>query len=209
MRGRFKKWASPYLEEHKELVLEGINPNDPFFSSKTLHLEIGAGKGDFVIGMAKKYPETHFLAIERDLSISGIMAKKIVESELSNIRVINIDFDKLYEQLQSLKFDCIYLNFSDPWPKKRHEKRRLTHHNRLAQFASLLKTDGVLKIKTDNDSLYAFTLEEIKLSPFEILINDEDYKFDEENDVASEYEKNFRSIGKSIHRIYLKKKEDK
>lgn len=206
MRGRYKRWASPYLEEHKEVVYTEINEKDSFFLSSKLHLEIGAGKGDFVIGMASKYPDANFLAIEKDTSISGILAKKVVESELKNIRVINGDFDNLYEDLMKLKFDVIYLNFSDPWPKKRHEKRRLTHNKRLEEFFTLLKDDGILKIKTDNDSLYSFTLEQIETSPFKILVNDEDYQFDKENDVASEYEKNFRSTGKSIHRIYLVKK---
>ncbi len=207
MRGRFKKWASPFLEEHNELVLKNIDPNDPFFQNEKLHLEVGSGKGDFVIGMAKKHPDVNFLAIEREVSIAGIMAKKIVESTLSNIRVINGDFDVLLPELEKLRFDTIYLNFSDPWPKKRHEKRRLTHVKRLEEFSKLLKDDGEMRIKTDNDSLYAFTLEQIPLSPFEMYLNEEDYKFDEENDVASEYERNFRSVGKSIHRILMKKKK--
>ncbi len=206
MRGRFKKWASPFLEEHTELVLKEVNKDDPFFASPKLHLEIGSGKGDFVIGMARKYPDVNFLAIERDLSIAGILAKKVFESELQNIRVINGDFDLLYPNLCSLKYDVIYLNFSDPWPKKRHEKRRLTHVKRLEEFATLLKDNGELRIKTDNDGLYAFSLEQIPLSPFEIVLNEENYIFDEENDVCSEYERNFRSVGKSIHRIFLKKK---
>ncbi len=207
MRGRFKKWASPFLEEHNELVLKNIDLNDPFFQNEKLHLEVGSGKGDFVIGMAKKHPDVNFLAIEREVSIAGIMAKKIVESTLSNIRVINRDFDVLLPELEKLRFDTIYLNFSDPWPKKRHEKRRLTHVKRLEEFSKLLKDDGEMRIKTDNDSLYAFTLEQIPLSPFEMYLNEEDYKFDEENDVASEYERNFRSVGKSIHRILMKKKK--
>lgn len=206
MRGRYKKWASPFLESHKEFVLTSIDINDKFFLSPSLHLEIGAGKGDFVIGMSKKYPNVNFLAIEKDVSVSGILAKKVLASELPNIRVINGDCDLLYEELSKLKFDCIYLNFSDPWPKKRHEKRRLTHHKRLEMLEKLLKDGGMLKIKTDNDSLYSFTLEEIKESPFEMFLNEENYIFDEENDIQSEYEKNFRATGKDIHRVYLKKK---
>ncbi len=207
MRGRFKKWASPYLEEHKEVVLKGIDPNDSFFKNDDIRLEIGSGKGDFVIGMAVKNPNVNFLAVERETSIAGILAKKVVESNLSNIRVINGDFDILLPELQQLKFNVVYLNFSDPWPKKRHEKRRLTHRKRLEQFSTLIKDDGELRIKTDNDGLYAFSLEEIAFSPFEIYLNEENYIFDEENDIASEYEKNFRSQGKSIHRILMKKKK--
>lgn len=207
MRGRFKKWASPFLEEHPELVLKEIHPEDPFFQNPNLHLEVGSGKGDFVIGMARKYPDTNFLAIERDLSIAGILAKKVFESECPNIRVIHGDFDVLFPELEKLRFQTIYLNFSDPWPKRRHEKRRLTHVKRLEEFAKLLTPNGELHIKTDNDSLYAFSLEQIPLSPFEMILNEENYIFDEVNDVMSEYEKSFRSTGKSIHRIFLRKKQ--
>lgn len=207
MRGRFKKWAFPFLEEHPELVLKEIHSEVSFFQKEKLHLEVGSGKGDFVIGMARKHPDTNFLAIERDLSIAGILAKKVFESEVPNIRVMHGDFDFLYPELEHLRFETIYLNFSDPWPKKRHEKRRLTHVKRLEEFSKLLTKDGELHIKTDNDSLYAFTLEQIPLSPFEMILNEENYVFDEEKDVMSEYEKNFRSTGKSIHRIFLKKKQ--
>ena len=123
------------------------------------------------------------------------------------MRVMHGDLDVLYPELESLRFQIIYLNFSDPWPKKRHEKRRLTHVKRLEEFSKLLTLDGELHIKTDNDSLYAFSLEQIPLSPFEMILNEENYIFDEENDVMSEYEKNFRSTGKSIHRIFLRKKQ--
>ncbi len=207
MRGRFKKWASPFLDEHEEVVLKEINPTDSFFRHTDLRLEVGSGKGDFVIGMALKNPSANFLAIERETSIAGILAKKVVESNLNNIRVINGDFDILLPELQKLKFDVVYLNFSDPWPKKRHEKRRLTNRKRLDQFETLLKDEGELRVKTDNDSLYAYTLEEIAFSPFTMYLNEENYVFDEENDVASEYEKNFRSQGKSIHRILMRKKK--
>ena len=141
------------------------------------------------------------------VAIAGILAKKVFQSECPNIRVMHGDFDVLYPELENLRFQTIYLNFSDPWPKKRHEKRRLTHVKRLEGFSKLLTLDGELHIKTDNDSLYAFSLEQIPLSPFEMILNEENYIFDEENDVMSEYEKNFRSTGKSIHRIFLRKKQ--
>ena len=111
MRGRYKKWAKPYLEEHPDLVLPSIAKEDPFFQNASLALEIGAGKGDFVLQMAQKYPATHFLALERDLSVCGIMAKKIEAAEVTNIRVMNADFDRVHDSFQGLKFQTIYLNF--------------------------------------------------------------------------------------------------
>ncbi len=205
MRGRYKKWAKPYLEEHPDLVLSSIQKEDPFFQAAPLALEIGAGKGDFVLQMAQKYPETHFLALERDLSVCGIMAKKIEAAEVTNIRVMNADFDRVHDSFQGLKFQTIYLNFSDPWPKKRHEKRRLTTADRLEKMAKLLTENGEIRIKTDNDILYAFTLEQKVDKVLTMVDHQDQYVFDESTDAMSEYERNFRSQGKAIHRIVYRK----
>ena len=205
MRGRYKKWAKPYLDDHPDLVLVSLDPSSPFFQVDSLALEIGAGKGDFVLQMAKKYPNTHFLALERDLSVCGIMAKKIEEAEVPNIRVMNADFDRIHDSFQGLRFQTIYLNFSDPWPKKRHEKRRLTTSDRLTKMAKLLVPNGEIRVKTDNDILYAFTLEQKTDPSLTMVTNDANYVFDETTDAMSEYERNFRSQGKSIHRIVYRK----
>ncbi len=209
MRGRHKKWAVPFLTEHPEICLPSIDLEDPFFSLEgPLYLEIGMGKGDFLLGMAAKHPG-HYLGLERDLSILGLAGKKILASEVKNIRVYGEDFDLAYEELQGLRFDGIYLNFSDPWPKRRHWKRRLTTATRLNLMAGLLAPNGRLYMKTDNDALFEFTLEQIPSTPFEIVVKQEEYAFDEEHDVQSEYEANFRSQGKPIHRLILIKKGEK
>lgn len=204
MRGRYKKWAAPYLLEHPELVITDISISDSFFASP-LYLEIGAGKGDFALALVKNNPDVHLLALERDISIAGTFAKKAVEQETNNLRIMASDFDNAFESLSQLKFDRIYLNFSDPWPKKRHEKRRLTTLNRLQEMMSLLLPNGEIRIKTDNDGLYAFTLEQIELGKLPMALNEEDYQHVAEDDYMSEYERNFRSIHKTIHRIIVKK----
>ncbi len=204
MRARHKKWAAPFLEEHGEFALNEINPSDPFFLSAPLCLEIGAGKGDFVISMASRFPGA-YLALEREISVLGTAGKKLLQSGLSNVRLLGADFDDAYEQLKSLRFDVIYLNFSDPWPKKKHWKRRLTTKQRLLNMASILKEDGRLIVKTDNDSLYEFTLEQLGLASLKILESTDDYAFDESKDAMSEYERNFRSQGVKIHRIVASK----
>lgn len=206
MRARHKAWAEPFLHEHPELVIDSISLSDPFFS-KPLALEIGSGKGDFLISLARKNPQMSYLALERDISICGIFAKKVLAADLQNIRLICGDFDIAKEMFLDLKFSTIYLNFSDPWPKKRHEKRRLTAEKRLREYLSLLEESGLLRFKSDNDILYTFTQEELaKVPEFEILVDEADYIFDEENDAMSEYERNFREQGQSIHRIIAKKK---
>ncbi len=204
MRARHKKWAAPFLEEHGEFALTEINPSDPFFSINPLCLEIGAGKGDFVISMASRF-QGSYLALEREISVLGTAGKKLLQSGLTNVRLLGADFDDAYEQLKPLHFDRIYLNFSDPWPKKKHWKRRLTTKERLLKMASLLKEDGRLVIKTDNDSLYEFTLEQLGLAGLKTLEFTDDYVFDETQDAMSEYERNFRSQGMKIHRIVASK----
>ncbi len=204
MRGRYKKWAAPYLLEHPEVVTSDISISDSFFASP-LYLEIGAGKGDFALALVKNNPNVHLLALERDVSIAGTFAKKAVEQEANNLRIMASDFDNAFENLSQFKFNRIYLNFSDPWPKKRHEKRRLTTLKRLQEMMSLLLPGGEIRIKTDNDGLYAFTLEQIEIGKIPIVLNEEDYQEVAEDDYMSEYEKNFRSIHKTIHRIIIKK----
>jgi len=204
VRGRHKKWAAPYLAEHPELVLAPIDPKDPFFEAPSLALEIGMGKGDFILGMAAKNPTVHYLGLERDSSIMGTAAKKVEASALKNIRLRAADFDFAYEEMGSLKFDRIYLNFSDPWPKKRHWKRRLTTKERLLKMGALLKDAGEIVFKSDNVDLYAFTLEQAPLAGFSILDATANYLLLPE-DVMTEYEKNFRSQGKAITRIRMAK----
>lgn len=207
MRGRFKKWAAPYLDEHDGVVLKEIKTEDPYFQAEKIYLEVGSGKGDFVLGLSTKR-EGNFLALERDVSISGILAKKVVESEIKNIRVMNEDFDNVYEAINGkLKFDIIFLNFSDPWPKKKHWKRRLTTRVRLQNMMNILKDGGEIRIKTDNDDLYAFTKEEAETLPLEKIFDTDNYEFDDSDDAMSEYERNFRSIGKNINRLIYRKQD--
>ncbi len=205
MRGRFKKWAAPYLDEHDGVVIKEIKAEDPFFKADKLYLEVGSGKGDFVLGISQKR-EGNYLALERDVSISGILAKKVVESEIANIRVMNDDFDNVYEAIKdTLKFDIIFLNFSDPWPKKKHWKRRLTTRIRLQNMMNILKDGGEIRIKTDNDDLYAFTKEEAETLPLIKVFDTDNYEYDDSDDAMSEYERNFRSMGKNINRLVYRK----
>ncbi|MBQ7994681.1 MAG: hypothetical protein IJ247_00475 [Bacilli bacterium] len=203
MRSRRKKWAAPYLEAHKEIVIEKIDAQDKFFLSRPLVLEVGAGKGDFAIAMSERLGGS-YLAIERDVSIAGTMARRL-ENKETNIRIINDDFDNVFSEDISLRFDAIYLNFSDPWPKKKQGKRRLTASSRLDKFYSLLLDEGKLYFKTDSDILYESTLENIESSKFKILERYDVYVFDEKEDAMSEYERKARDKGLAIHKLVLGK----
>ncbi len=205
MRARKKAWADPYLEAHGEIVIEEVESEQEFFMSTPLYLEVGVGKGDFIVGMASCHPG-NYLGLERDANVLAVAAKKAVEKGLENrIRLMRIDFDDAYESLQNLKFKYIFLNFSDPWPKRRHWKRRLTERKRLAKFASLLMEGGEIRVKTDNEDLYAFTLVEAKEAGLTIKFQEDEYAFDAEHDCMSEYESRFRAEGNPIHRVIIAK----
>lgn len=204
MRIRFKQWAVDYLKDHPEIVIEKINFEDAFFTSP-LFYEIGSGKGEFITDYALKHKDSHFLAVERVHTIAGMMAKKLVENEVTNVRVFPYDGEVVFEQTPENSLDGIFLNFVDPWPKKKHAKRRLTYHAFLEQYYRMLKPGGCVYFKSDNDSLFEFTLEEIPLTTFKLISSEEDYKFDEENDAMTGYESKFRGLGQKIHRIVLQK----
>ncbi|MCR5079261.1 MAG: tRNA (guanosine(46)-N7)-methyltransferase TrmB [Bacilli bacterium] len=203
MRARKKKWVSPYLESHPELDGESFDPA-PFKGKSPLYLEIGTGKGDFIVAQSQKIEGT-YIGLERDEMVLSIAHKKVVSSECKEVYLYRADFDFLFERLSGLSFDIIYLNFSDPWPKKRHEKRRLTFAPRLRNIVSLLSEKGELRIKTDNDTLFEFTLEQaVEVGLHEVSV-DKDYQTDSETDSVTEYEAAWRGKGKNIYRMVYTK----
>ncbi|NMV82602.1 MAG: tRNA (guanosine(46)-N7)-methyltransferase TrmB [Erysipelotrichia bacterium] len=205
MRTRFKPWALPYLDEHREIVLTSIEEDEAFFSFPHLEIEIGCGKGDFIVEKAELFPKTHFLAVEVSAMVAAMATKKIVEKEVTNVRVIVEDIAKILPVCQAQTFDAIYLNFSDPWPKKRHEKRRLTFPTKLLEYIRILKVGGHLYFKSDNSGLYEYSLLAISDSPFQVVSSTSNYKFLEAGDAMTEYEKLFRSEGISIKRIIARR----
>ena len=202
MRTKYKPWAKPYIEEHTEVMLslEQLKEyNTPFF------LEIGSGKGKFLLDMAHQFPNLKFVGVERNVTCAGFAAKKLVEGEVTNAKLMFENADAVLMTLKDNSIEGLFLNFSDPWPKKRHEKRRLTHPKYLAQYYRVLKKGGKVYIKTDNDDLYAYTQLSIESSEFKLISNEEDYVDFVEFDAMTEYEKNFRELGQKIHRIVLEK----
>ena len=201
MRGRYKAWAPSLLKEHPEYVFQG--EKDPFLD-EAKELEIGAGKGSFAIQMAKKGHV--LLALERDISCAGLFLKKLLlEEESLPLRIFPVDFDDALPILGKKKFTKIYLNFSDPWPKKKHEKRRLFYPPRFSQIGNLLDRGGEIYIKTDNDDLYSYALKCVEPSGFFTKKRQDIYENVEQMDAMSEYEANFRKEGKNIHRLILGK----
>ena len=203
MRTKFKAWTKPYLDEHQEvqLTLEEVNALE-----KEVYLEIGSGKGQFLLDMAKNNPSLMFVGIEKNVTCAGFCAKKLVENEITNAKIIFNDAVMVLDSFKSKSINTIFLNFSDPWPKKRHHKRRLTADSFLDRYFSILKDDGKIIFKTDNVELFDDTKEVIETSKFKAISIDENYDGKDSFDAQTEYEISFRNEGVPIHRMILVKR---
>ena len=209
MRMRKKKHGAERIEACAELLIRDITTlkdgfDGLFDEERPVFLEIGCGKGNFAVGMAKKYPDQNFIAMERVSDVCCIALEKAMaakdERESDNLRFLIGDAKLLSENVLPHSLDGIYLNFSDPWPKAGHAKRRLTHRSFLAIYKNLLKEDGILRFKTDNVGLFDFSLEEFEAFGAKILWQTRDLHASEKNadNVMTEYEKNFSEKGFSI-----------
>lgn len=208
MRVKKKKYGAQRLEACGDIVIKDLkeagNTSEKLFgNSNPLRIEIGCGKGDFITGTAKKEPNVNFLAVERVSDVLVTAAEKVKNSEFKNIRVCCIDAKELAEIFGEGSIDRIYLNFSDPWPKSRHEKRRLTYRSFLEIYKKILKPGGAVYFKTDNRGLFDFSVEEfkefgLKLDKLTYDLHNSEYF---ESNVMTEYEKRFSSMGVPINRV--------
>lgn len=206
MRLRKKPWIERAIGEYYDSG-EIITDPTPFkghwrelLGREEIALEIGCGKGDFVTGMAELYPDRGFVAIEYEKEVAFYPAAKAREKELQNVRVISGDAANLTDWFASGEISVIYLNFSDPWPKARHAKRRLTFRTFLARYKEILMPGGHLRFKTDNDGLFEFSLEEFREFGLQIIAETRDlHSSTYENEVQTEYEKKFSARGKNIN----------
>ena len=207
-----KPWGDTLLSENTDLVML---PEDlekeifiNFINHDELVLEIGSGKGDFVITMAKKYPHIHFLAVEMQSMALAYAVRKMQDEDIKNVLFINADVTYLFEKFGNKKFKTIFLNHSDPWPKKRHHKRRLTYPTMLEKYSKILQKDGKLIFKSDNDILFNDSVEYIEQSPFIIESITYNYDGSDSYDATTEYETRFRNLGTPIKRLVAKLKEN-
>lgn len=213
MRMRKKAWAQPFLDAHPEFVL--TEPKEFKGKWKTLmpceklHVEIGCGKGDYFIGMSKLLLQDAFIAIERDRSVAAVAAKKALAEPLPNARMVTADAYDIGEWFEAGEVDIIHLNFSDPWPKSSHSKRRLSHGNFLSQYERMLSADGEIQMKTDNQKLFEFSLMEFNRLGWEFTDVSVDYRKTPNADVMTEYEAKFSGLGQPIYRLVVRKKEAK
>lgn len=175
-----------------------------FGNNNPIHIEIGMGKGTFITTLAKNNPEINYVGIEKYSSVLIRAVEKQDELMLPNLRFIRMDAENICEVFGEKEVDRIYLNFSDPWPKDRHAKRRLTSRQFMARYDVILKKEGRVEFKTDNVSLFDFSLEEIKEAGWELPVTTYDLHKDEvlnEGNIMTEYEKKFSDMGNPICKL--------
>ena len=171
-----------------------------------IHIEIGMGKGKFMMGMAKAHPDINYIGIEMYSSVLYRAVQKLELEPLHNLKFILLDAKDIANIFEKGEVDKIYLNFSDPWPKDRHAKRRLPSRQFLGRFDQILKEDGVIEFKTDNKDLFTFAEEEVEPAGWKILEITYDLHNDEkmvEGNIMTEYEEKFSSMGNPIYKYII------
>ena len=197
MRMRNPKYKDEVINNCTFLITDEIK----FENENPLHIEIGMGKGNFILNMAINNPDINFIGIEKYSSVASVAIKKIMEYDLPNLKIIISDIINLEELLKN-KVDVIYLNFSDPWPKARHEKRRLTSPNFLKLYDGFFKEGCTIIQKTDNSDLFDYSVESIKNYGYDIKEITYDLHSTSIPNVMTEYEEKFSNQGVKIK--YLK-----
>lgn len=202
--------------KNKEKILDScsiliVNPkenkgiwNSEFNNCNPIYIEIGMGKGDFIIQNAIKYPDINFIGIEKYDSVLARAIEKIPEG-ITNLRLVRMDAKEIDEVFER-EVDKVYLNFSDPWPKDRHYKRRLTSHVFLEKYETIFKNKKEIHQKTDNRNLFEFSLVSLINNGYKL----EDLSLDlhnsnRENIIMSEYEKRFVAKNNTIYYLVAKK----
>ncbi|MCJ7835145.1 tRNA (guanosine(46)-N7)-methyltransferase TrmB [Cuneatibacter sp. NSJ-177] len=174
-----------------------------FGNDDPVHIEIGMGKGKFLTGMAMAHPDVNYIGIEKYSSVLLRAVQKQEELRLPNLRLIRMDAEDITEVFAPGEVDRIYLNFSDPWPKDRHAKRRLTSGTFLARYQKILTRTGRLEFKTDNRSLFEFSLESVAESGWRLIASTNDLHHSElkEGNIMTEYEERFSAMGNPIYKL--------
>ena len=175
-----------------------------FGNNNPVRIEIGMGKGRFITTLAQMNPDINYIGIEKYSSVLLRAVEKQDELRLSNLRFIRMDAENICDVFAKGEVDRIYLNFSDPWPKDRHAKRRLTSKQFFERYDGILKKDGIVEFKTDNDLLFQFSLEQVPEAGWNLDKFTWDLHNDEEmvkGNVMTEYESKFSAMGNPIHKL--------
>ncbi|MGT2784621.1 tRNA (guanosine(46)-N7)-methyltransferase TrmB [Streptococcus merionis] len=207
MRVRKRKGAESMLENNPQYVI--LDPenykgkwHEVFGNDKPIHIEVGSGKGRFVTGMAAANPDINYIGIDIQLSVLSYALDRVLAQRLPNVKLLRVDGSSLTNYFAEAEIDRLYLNFSDPWPKKKHAKRRLTYKTFLETYQQILPEKGELHFKTDNRGLFEYSLASFSqygmiLEQVWLDLHDSDY----EGNVMTEYEEKFSQKGQPIYRV--------
>ncbi|MCO4849648.1 tRNA (guanosine(46)-N7)-methyltransferase TrmB [Bacillus vallismortis] len=206
MRMRHKPWADDFLAENAHIAIS--NPadykgkwNTVFGNDNPIHIEVGTGKGQFISGMGNQNPDVNYIGIELFKSVIVTAVQKIKDSEVPNVKLLNIDADTLTDVFEPGEVTRVYLNFSDPWPKNRHEKRRLTYSHFLKKYEEVMGKGGAIHFKTDNRGLFEYSLK--SFSEYGLLLTYVSLDLHNshlEGNIMTEYEEKFSALGQPIYR---------
>ena len=217
MRIRRRKNAAEILcQEYADFVIK--EPNElkgkwkETFGMDTLYAEFGSGKGRFVTTKALNQPDVLYVGVEREPEVLIKTAEKAIRKLPENLRLINTDVEFITDVFEPGEVDRLFLNFSDPWPKKRHAKRRLTYQTFLARYQEILAPGAEIHFKTDNRGLFEFSLNEFSACGWRMKNIQLDYQpAEDSDDIMTEYEQKFRGLGQPIYRLeaFLPQAEEK
>ena len=209
MRLRKVKGAAETIAAHPEIVIPDAQAlkgkwQSVFEKEQPLYIEVGMGKGQFIIGMAQKNPHLNFIGIEKFDSVMVRALEKVLEAgELPNLKLLKIDAQELTDIFAENDVEGVYLNFSDPWPKPRHAKRRLTHENFLKLYEHITIPNGYVCFKTDNRLLFEYSL--VSVTEYGMALRDVALDLHQREDlewnVMTEYEQKFSAKGQPIYRL--------
>jgi len=208
VRLRNKPWARDFIASHPEVIIP--NPEaykgkwaEIFGNNHPIHIEVGTGKGQFITGMALRNPNINYIGIEMYTSVIVSALEKTLEAgSPPNLRLLNINGAELDKYFDKNDVARVYLNFSDPWPKNRHEKRRLTHKGFLKLYESILTSGGEIHFKTDNRGLFEYSL--VSMSQYGMLLKEVSLDLhanEPEDNIRTEYEEKFSAKGQPIYRL--------
>lgn len=207
MRLRKKHWAIPELKENKYIYFYPVKNKgrwrEIFANDNPIYLEIGAGKGKFVIESAKNNPNINYIAMERDSNVFSYTGRQFIKEELGNVLgIVNIA-ENLTQYFSDNEIDKIYINFCNPWPKYKQHKRRLSHPRLLNIYKSILKNQGEIELKTDSREFFEDTIKYFTNENFEILEKSFDLAIIDSN-VITEYENKWRGLSVPICFVKVK-----
>ena len=207
MRLRNKPGAKETILQHPNYILTDGSDwkgkwQERFLKAQPLHIEVGSGKGQFIVEMAKAHPEINYIGIEMQTNAIISILEKQLEEQLPNLQLLLVDGADLTDYFSDGEVDQVYLNFSDPWPKTRHEKRRLTYKTFLRTYETIAKPKAELHFKTDNQKLFEYSLASVTwygmtLKKVWLDLHASDF----EGNIMTEYEEKFSIKGQPIYRL--------